>query len=647
MNQNKVRLLNSILVLLLTLMVIIAVSYSWSDQRYLYNKSVVGKSEVAPIIYRYFAGGEGTESDPYTITEPQHFFNLAYLQGLGHFDSQKYYFSLENDIDFNGVPSQYQSMPPIGIESHPFIGEFEGNFYTISNYNVDGTWYDGTELQKLQDIGTFGYIGINGVVQNFFLENMTIITDGVAGSLTGYHTHNDGTTNFAIGYAAGHIADGGYIDNVFVINPTMDSASVTIESRTQYGLIGYNAADLGNFAGAPEDVAYNFTLDADSLYPAVSSAVGTYGTELVNNHAVDTVADVLELSSSPSKRLVIGGTTNGFDTNYTFSTIQIWSDAYNKWVFLYDQMVEDGNPIGDETNGYYSRQNIDLIGDMTFVSNASLPGYTYTFAIADNSSSYVTPTVGTTFDRTQYPQSLMIFAQPTNDLNDLGYISAVYTSTGDMTYNTGTTAGQTTSAVNFSDSGVEATLIAANALCAVTYDSNTNVMTVVDSNPDFYVFCLGVSNGIVKIGQINFHYTPQAVDKAALSSIGTIDYITVDDMNAIKAEWLATQTVSHYFSYLNFGYEVIPGQSLAVNTHKTDDGNDWDIPNEYTFTISNVDTNSGVITIYILNLPNDNDLNNEIIIVYGTTTLGPYTTDIVEVSFDATNQISVDAQDLT
>ncbi|XMB72036.1 hypothetical protein RJI07_08000 [Mycoplasmatota bacterium WC30] len=633
-----------VLAFLLTAMFVaatIAISYSWTSPRFIYNQSVVGKTKVSPIIWRYFNGGEGTSGDPYLISEPQHFFNLAYLQDLGYFSVQTY-FELENDIDFLNAPAQYSSMPPIGTDDNPFIGVFDGNYYTISNYHVNGTWYDGTSIKKLQDIGTFGYIGSGGVASNFFLVNMHITSDGVANDLTGYHPHNDGITNFAMGYAVGHIADGGLIENVFVVNPEISSAAVTISNRTQYGLIGYNAADLGAYAGAPEDVAYNFNMNADSFVPAVQSAVTTYGTELVNNHITDTIADVLELSTSPSKRLVIGGETQGFDENYTFSTLQIYSDTYSDWIYLYDQMVEDGNQIGDAINGYYSRQNIDLIGDITFVSNAALPGYTYAFAISDQSATYVTPTINSTFDRTAYPESVMLYVRATSDLNNLGTISAVYSSTGDMTYNIGTTPGSATSTVNFAASGVDSTMTSSNALCMVSYDSNTDIMTVVDTDPDFYVFNLGVTNGIVKIGEIVFDYVPQAVDKAALSTIGEIDYITLDEMAALKTEWATYQTITHYFTYMNFGYEIATGQTLNVTTNKTytSSDNQYD-PNEFTFTIDQVDTDSATITMYILNLANDYDLNNDIVVYYGTTYVGTYDSDIVEVSFDATNAITV------
>ncbi|MCK4551939.1 MAG: hypothetical protein KAU02_03405 [Tenericutes bacterium] len=624
----------------------IAVSYSWTNQRFLYNQSVVGKTKVSAIIWRYFNDGSGTSEDPYQISEPQHFFNLAYLQDLGYFDTQTF-FELKNDIDFVNAPAQYSSMPPIGTDDHPFVSVFDGNFYTISNYHVNGTWFDGTTVQKLQDIGTFGYIGNGGIVSNFFLKNMTITSDGVVNDLTGYHPHNDGITNFAIGYAVGHLADGSSIENVFVVNPTISSAAVTISSRTQYGLIGFSDLDEGTLAGSPEDVAYNFNLNADSMYPAVQSAVSTYGTELVNNSAIDTIADVLELSTSPSKRLVIGGETQGFDVNYTFSTLQIYSDTISDWVYFYDQMVTDSNPIGDEVNGYYSRKNIDLIGDITFVSNAALSGYTYTFAISDQSASYVTPTVGNIFDRTIYPESVMLYVKATNDLNNLGSISAVYSSTGDMTYNVGTTSGSATSATNFSDSGVESVMSINDALCMVTYNATTDVMTIVDSEPDFYVFNLGVTNGIVKIGEISFNYTPQAVDKAALSTIGLVDYIDEDEMTALKTEWITYQTITHYFTYLNFGFEIDTGQAIDINTDKTYTSTDDAIdPNEFTFTFDQINTNSGIITVYILNLPNDSDTYNNIVIYYGTTYIGTYNTDIAEVTFDASNAITVTPKSL-
>lgn len=55
----------------------------------------------ASSVVSYFAGGTGTETDPYQITMPKHLYNLAWLQNSGVFDATTH-FVLNNDIDMAG-----------------------------------------------------------------------------------------------------------------------------------------------------------------------------------------------------------------------------------------------------------------------------------------------------------------------------------------------------------------------------------------------------------------------------------------------------------------------------------------------------------------------------------------------------------------
>lgn len=73
-------------------------------------------------------------------------------------------YHLVNDIDFNGV-----KLAPIGTDSTPFTGVFDGNEFKITNYTID----------KPEEVyaGLFGYN--NGVIQNLGVEDFVIdfVTD--------------------------------------------------------------------------------------------------------------------------------------------------------------------------------------------------------------------------------------------------------------------------------------------------------------------------------------------------------------------------------------------------------------------------------------------------------------------------------------
>lgn len=134
----------------------------------------------------YFHCGTGKKEDPYVITRPRHLFNLSRLQALGVF-SEKNYFQLGYDLDGDGQYKFYEddnsstsspyldmskitySINSIGNEATPFYGVFEGNGLEIKNLTVHC---------DLEDSGLFGYVASRGVVQNFILDDVTIINDG-------------------------------------------------------------------------------------------------------------------------------------------------------------------------------------------------------------------------------------------------------------------------------------------------------------------------------------------------------------------------------------------------------------------------------------------------------------------------------------
>ena len=189
----------------------------------------------------YFAYGTGTAEDPFGITDTRHLNNLAWLQYNGNFDSDHFYFELANDINADG--SEFV-IPPIGTESHPFKGVFDGQGYTISNIKVTN---DSSEFSKkphnisysqsdAEVVGFFGVVGnledeaydsqVNSL-HNVTLDNLTVESK---------------TQNTLIGLAAGYInADmsGVKVGTSKIKTQGQAAKTAYTDKLSDYGLVGY------------------------------------------------------------------------------------------------------------------------------------------------------------------------------------------------------------------------------------------------------------------------------------------------------------------------------------------------------------------------------------------------------------------------
>lgn len=130
----------------------------------------------------YFAGGNGTVDDPYQISNAVHLYNLAWLQYLGYFNMSdgfnnkvaQNYFILTADINMGSL-----TIPPIGTEKYPFVGNFDGNGKVISSLTVSNAERDFTQrpsnavfdqngvLQTVKDGSEVSVVGFFGVIGNY------------------------------------------------------------------------------------------------------------------------------------------------------------------------------------------------------------------------------------------------------------------------------------------------------------------------------------------------------------------------------------------------------------------------------------------------------------------------------------------------
>lgn len=168
-----------------------------------------------------FAGGSGTEEDPYLITSGSHLALLAKEYNARKSDDPTVkYYRLENDIDLGGALPEaerpnYNSIGyAIGIKG--FDGVFDGNGKKIYNlYQYAPTKNYG---------GVFGGIQADGVVKNLTLASGEITMKTYAGGIVGAskgiiencHNYADvtgtNTSNVYVGGITGNV-NGGKVRN--------------------------------------------------------------------------------------------------------------------------------------------------------------------------------------------------------------------------------------------------------------------------------------------------------------------------------------------------------------------------------------------------------------------------------------------------
>ena len=214
----------------------------------------------------YFGGGDGSSTTPYKILTRTHMYNLAWLQYLGMFNEKttgtntlkkQFYFTVMNDIDMGGM-----AIPPIGTEEYPFLGNFNGGEYVVSNFvvaNFSGTngiqrkptTVTNAQLENIEIVGFFGVVGdidsnytyssSTNSIHDFAIDNFTIKT---------------ASDHALIGLAAGYVD--GVVDSVAIGESAFDIADSTAAISTgtgqnvsypygnvlsNYGVVGYCTQD--------------------------------------------------------------------------------------------------------------------------------------------------------------------------------------------------------------------------------------------------------------------------------------------------------------------------------------------------------------------------------------------------------------------
>jgi len=180
-----------------------------------------------------FAGGRGTENDPYLIEDVHQLQNMS-LDLSAHY-------ALANDIDASETHDWGgNGFIPVGSEIEPFTGSLDGRNHTINDIHIFVT---GIRSYG----GLFDHIGNDGYVNNIGFVDMHLIAIGLqsSGSLAGC---NFGVVNnsYAIGTTGNY--SGGFLigSNYGIVNNSYTSGNVDDISRVRAGLVRLNRGLINN-----------------------------------------------------------------------------------------------------------------------------------------------------------------------------------------------------------------------------------------------------------------------------------------------------------------------------------------------------------------------------------------------------------------
>lgn len=289
------------LTLMATLSAVVVSTVAWfTDTKKIEDLSVSSK-----ILESYFGGGQGTQANPFVISEPVHYYNMVYLheddtmkmteygwtktfakQGLyfqfgenvGTNENPKYLFYNYNDngelLDsgtptattlnmnyYDGGTGRGTQLIPLGTTAHPFIGHIIGNNLTVSNLHIKGEGY--------ADIGIFGYVASGASIANCYFEKPIIDTTGADATADSAEAEPH-TSHTYIGYIAGHATNANLFTHVYV-----NGAQIKNSSGSQYEMInstGYFGRVEEPASQSATSSSYAFGMNAENAYNALDYA---------------------------------------------------------------------------------------------------------------------------------------------------------------------------------------------------------------------------------------------------------------------------------------------------------------------------------------------------------------------------------------
>lgn len=178
-----------------------------------------------------FAGGTGTQVDPWLISNSEELNNVRYYEGPAH--KNKWFRQIAN-IDLNIAPyNQGEGWVPIGY--------WDNNRYFAAHYNGSGYSISGLYINRIDwDQGLFGWT-VSAHIDSVNLLNINITGDEEAGGLVAWADSSYFSECYGTGTANGTGLIGGmfgFIDNNSTITNCHFTGDIVASSYSAGGLAG-------------------------------------------------------------------------------------------------------------------------------------------------------------------------------------------------------------------------------------------------------------------------------------------------------------------------------------------------------------------------------------------------------------------------
>ena len=268
-----------------------------------------------------FAGGSGSQADPYLIANAEQFKNIVLLGD----DSKYTWYELTADIDLSGLDvtadSEYRNKIEIGQFKYPTESEYS------FNGSLDGNGHKLMNFKATTDLGIFGTIK-NGDFSNIVIDGFNTVGYRVGAFGNGpYSTNNTASATFTnvtinsncrMGFAG------------FIYQVKKDAGSVTFTNCDMNGAVYGDGDNVGGFMGdvqnpvTVENCHMNGTVvgfdHVGAFFGWVSSDIVAEGTNSAENAA-----------------LCLGGNVSGYTEDFNKVTVATATLTAN--------LAEDGNSI--------------------------------------------------------------------------------------------------------------------------------------------------------------------------------------------------------------------------------------------------------------------------------------------------------------
>ncbi len=282
-----------------------------------------------PAPVSYFSGGDGSAGDPYRIASERDLTNLSTLVNAGETSYASADYLITAPLTLTG------SWTPVGSETHPFSGVFNGDNQIISGLTINSA---------LNYTGLFGYS--TGTLKNVNLANVNVVSgwigdmySGGVGGLVGYaegtiqNCQVSGTVSSTDGWNVGGLA--GFINDTRV---DMCGSTAAVSGNVSVGgLIGLATGDSTTVSSSYASGSVTSERRADKLGGLIgSTATGACAVTISNCYAVgDVTANVPETVGYHSAGGLVGylycGMTGSSSivNSYAAGTVQLASGNTN------------------------------------------------------------------------------------------------------------------------------------------------------------------------------------------------------------------------------------------------------------------------------------------------------------------------------